>query len=279
MSEHYPSESPNQSIHADDLALALRLADAADAVSLGRFRALDLEVSTKPDRSPVTDADRATEQSIRALIHAERPEDGIFGEEYGIEGSSSRQWVIDPIDGTANFLRGNPIWGTLIALAIDGTPVVGVASIPALGRRFWGATGLGSWSSNSVLAPNAAPSKLRVSNVTELADSAISFPRLNGWVEAGYAQQALALNTEVWRTVGGSDLWSFCMVAEGVADAVVEFGLAPYDIAALIPIVEEAGGRFSGIDGLTGINQANVIASNGALHPALLARLAATSHN
>ena len=130
---------------SDDLALALALAANADLISLDRFHALDLVVTTKPDRTPVTDADQAVERSIRAGIEAARPGDSILGEEYGTEGDSNRQWIIDPIDGTANFLRGVPIWGTLIALAIDGVPVVGVVSSPALGKRWWAAQGHGAW--------------------------------------------------------------------------------------------------------------------------------------
>ena len=130
---------------ADDLSLVLALAGEADLISLSRFQSLDLEVTTKPDRTPVTDADQAVERSIRAGIEAARPDDSILGEEYGTEGSGSRQWIIDPIDGTANFLRGVPIWGTLIALAVDGVPIVGVVSAPALGRRWYAATGHGAW--------------------------------------------------------------------------------------------------------------------------------------
>ncbi|MGB3413300.1 MAG: inositol monophosphatase family protein [Microbacteriaceae bacterium] len=256
-----------------DLELALQLADAAAETSLSRFQALDLEVMTKPDRSPVTDADRATEQAIRSLLAEHRPEDAIFGEEFeAVESQNNRQWIIDPIDGTANFLRGNPIWGTLIALAVDGYPVLGVASLPALGRRFWAAKGLGSWSTNALLSPNAAPKRSQVSGVHNIADAAISFPRMNGWIDAGYSAEALQLNSEAWRTVGGSDLWSFCLVAEGVADAVIEFDLQPYDIAALIPIVEEAGGYFSGIHGDKGQNQSDVIASTPGLHQDLISR-------
>ena len=130
---------------AADLALALRLADAADAQSLPRFDAADLRVSLKADSSHVTDADLAVERAIRDALATERPDDGIFGEEFGAQGDTTRQWIIDPIDGTANFLRGVPVWGTMIALAIDGVPRVGVVSAPALGRRWWAAAGSGAW--------------------------------------------------------------------------------------------------------------------------------------
>lgn len=251
-----------------DLQLALKLADASDRVSLSRFQAQNLVVEAKPDSSPVTDADRAVEEAIREGLSVERPEDAIFGEEFGTSGTGSRQWVIDPIDGTANFLRGNPIWGTLIALTIDGDPVVGVASSPALGRRWWAARGHGAWMSNS-LNRDSQPKRLRVSEVSNLQDSALSLPRLNGWIEAGFSEQALQLNSTIWRSVGGSDLWSYALVAEGVADATIEFGLQPYDIAALIPIVEEAGGNFTSLSGERGIHHGDVIVSNGKLHTEL----------
>ncbi|MEO6309911.1 MAG: inositol monophosphatase family protein, partial [Leifsonia sp.] len=148
---------------SDDLALALHLADAADAISRSRFTAMDLVVTTKPDRTPVTDADQAVERAIRAGLAEARPGDGILGEEYGTEGSTQRQWIIDPIDGTANFMRGIPIWGTLISLAIDGIPVVGVVSSPALGKRWWAATGHGAWTQ----AADDEARQIRVSAVTE----------------------------------------------------------------------------------------------------------------
>ena len=185
--------------HAADLDLALELADLADAVSLARFRAVDLDVQTKPDRTPVTEADLAVERAIRDRLAEARPGDGILGEEFGTEGDSTRQWIIDPIDGTANFLRGVPVWGTLIALAVDGVPVVGVASSPAMGRRWWAARGHGAWTTASagelgVEAPEAADAasarvpgarRLRVSGVERLADASLSFQSLAQWRDAG----------------------------------------------------------------------------------------------
>ena len=247
---------------ADDLSLALALAGDADLISLDRFTAVDLVVTTKPDRTPVTDADQAVERSIRAGIAAARPDDSILGEEYGTEGSSSRQWIIDPIDGTANFLRGVPIWGTLISLAIDGVPVVGVVSSPALGKRWWAALGHGAWGSSH----GEEPRKLSVSAVSDLADASISYNSFAGWDEAGYLDEVIALTRAVWRSRAIGDMWAYMLLAEGSLDVVSEFDLKPYDMGALIPIVQEAGGRFTSIDGANGPWHGNALATNGPLH-------------
>jgi histidinol-phosphatase len=247
---------------ADDLSLALALAGDADLISFDRFTAVDLVVTTKPDRTPVTDADQAVERSIRAGIAAARPADSILGEEYGTEGTSSRQWIIDPIDGTANFLRGVPIWGTLIALAIDGVPVVGVVSSPALGKRWWAAIGHGAWSSTN----GEAPRRLAVSAVSDLADASISYNSFAGWDEAGYLDEVIALTRAVWRSRAIGDMWAYMLLAEGSLDVVGEFDLKPYDMAALIPIVQEAGGRFTSIEGEDGPWHGNALATNGPLH-------------
>ena len=259
---------------ADDLALALRLADAADAISLPRFRALDLVVSTKPDRTPVTDADQAVENVLRDGLAASRPDDGILGEEYGThEGHGAgahRQWIIDPIDGTANFLRGVPIWGTLIGLAIDGVPVVGVVSAPALGRRWWGARGQGAWARD---AADAESRRLRVSGVSDLADARLSYNSLRGWDDEGRLDHLLDLTRTVWRASAIGDMWSYMLVAEGAIDIAGEFDLQPYDMAALQPIVEEAGGRFTSLDGETGPWHGSALATNGLLHDSVLQRV------
>ncbi|GGR22781.1 histidinol-phosphatase [Agromyces mediolanus] len=257
---------------ADDLALALELADLADAISLSRFRAVDLDVQTKPDRTPVTEADLAVERAIRERLAAARPDDGIIGEEFGTEGSTSRQWIIDPIDGTANFLRGVPVWGTLIALAVDGVPVVGVVSAPAMGRRWWASTGEGAWTrelpDESGVRPE--PRRLAVSAVSGLADASLSFQSLAQWRDAGYLDRLLALSERVWRDRAYGDLWSYMLLAEGVIDIVGEFDVKIYDLAALIPIVEEAGGRFTSITGEPGPQHGSSLATNGALHELVL---------
>lgn len=273
---------------SEDLTLALELADLADTASLARFRAVDLDVQTKPDRTPVTEADLAVERAIRDRLAATRPGDGILGEEFGTEGDATRQWIIDPIDGTANFLRGVPVWGTLIALAIDGVPLVGVASSPAMGRRWWAARGMGAWTSaaNGDLgaredtAADAASARfpgarrLRVSGVENLADASLSFQSLAQWRQAGHLDQLLALSEQVWRDRAYGDLWSYALLAEGLIDITGEFDVKPYDLAALVPIVEEAGGRFTSITGDPGPWHGSSLATNGRLHEAVLAVLA-----
>lgn len=251
---------------ADDLSLALALAGDADLISLDRFTALDLEVTTKPDRTPVTDADKAVERSIRAGIAAARPGDSILGEEYGEVGHSARQWIIDPIDGTTNFLRGSPIWGTLISLVIDGVPQVGVASSPALGKRWWGAIGHGAFAQ----ARGQEPEQMSVSKVASLADAFISYNSLSGWDEAGRLDAAVALTRATWRSRAIGDMWAYMLLAEGALDVVGEFDLQPYDMAALIPIVLEAGGKFTSVDGEAGPWHGNALATNGVIHDEVL---------
>lgn len=260
---------------ADDLALALELAAHADAISLDRFRAVDLTVTTKPDRTPVTDADQAVERVIRDGLAAARPHDGILGEEYGAaagtESGADRQWIIDPIDGTANFLRGVPIWGTLIALAIGGVPVVGVVSAPALRQRWWAGRGLGAFTAEA-----GGPARgLHVSGVVDLADASLSYNSLPGWDDAGRLEPLIDLTRAVWRARAIGDMWSYMLVAEGAIDIAGEFDLKPYDMAALQPIVEEAGGRFSSVDGEPGPWHGSALATNGLLHEEVLHRLQA----
>jgi histidinol-phosphatase len=272
---------------SEDLTLALELAYLADTVSLPRFRAVDLDVQTKPDRTPVTEADLAVERAIRDRLAAARPADGILGEEFGSDGDTTRQWIIDPIDGTANFLRGVPVWGTLIALAVDGVPVVGVASSPAMGRRWWAARGMGAWTSASAGELGASDDgadaastrfpgarRLRVSGVEQLADASLSFQSLAQWRHAGHLDQLLALSERVWRDRAYGDLWSYALVAEGLIDITGEFDVKPYDLAALIPIVEEAGGRFTSMTGEPGPWHGSSLATNGRLHDAVLEALA-----
>ncbi|WP_104084207.1 inositol monophosphatase family protein [Cryobacterium sp. Y11] len=262
---------------SDDLQLALALADAADAISRARFTALDLVVTTKPDRTPVTDADQAVESAIRGLLAEKRPEDGILGEEFGTAGSTTRQWIIDPIDGTAGFLRGIPIWATLISLAIDGVPVLGVVSAPALGKRWWAALGSGAWSSNTSTVrasqADAAPTRLRVSGIETLAEASISYGSLQQWDAAGHLDELITLSRQVWRTRAYGDMWSYMLLAEGHLDVAGEFDLQPYDMAALAPIVQEAGGTFTSVDGQSGPWHGSALATNGLLHAVTLAVL------
>ncbi|PJJ62425.1 histidinol-phosphatase [Compostimonas suwonensis] len=257
----------------DELRFALELADAADDITRSRFRAVDLEVSTKPDTTHVTDADRAVERAIRERIAAHRPGDAVLGEEYGSEGDAARQWIIDPIDGTANFMRGVPVWGTLIALAIDRRPVVGVVSSPALGKRWWASIGAGAWVQEGDYPERSAPRRLAVSGVSELSDASLSYNSLKGWDEEGRLDDLLALSRAVWRTRAYGDMWSYMLLAEGLLDLVGEFDLKPYDLAALVPIVEEAGGRFTSATGEPGPWGGSAVATNGLLHEAVLAQL------
>ncbi|MDW4572952.1 inositol monophosphatase family protein [Microbacterium sp. M3] len=249
-----------------DLDLALRLADAADAASMARFDAADLDVRLKADASHVTEADLATERAIRALLETERPGDGIFGEEYGITGDSARQWIIDPIDGTANYLKGIPMWTTLIALAIDDVPRVGVASQPAIGRRWWAATGHGAWTNT----PAGEPRRLAVSTVDAIADSSVSFQSIAQWREAGKLEALERLTASVWRDRGYGDAWPYMLLAEGRLEFVAEFGVKEYDIAALVPIVTEAGGKFTSFEGHDSLSDRSSLATNRTLHAAYL---------
>lgn len=245
-----------------DLELALLLADAADEISLSRFQSLNLKVESKPDRTPVTDADRAVELKIRELIALYSPEDAVIGEEYENTGEGRRQWIIDPIDGTANFLRGLPIWATLIALQVDGKSVTSAVSAPALGRRWWATKNEGSFTSDV----GGAIRKLGVSKVSDLADSYISYNSLQQWQRLGKTGNLDSLASKVWRIRAFGDFLSYMFVAEGVIDAAAEPDLKIYDIAALVPIVEEAGGRFTDLVGELSAESSTVLASNGLIH-------------
>ncbi|OKK20674.1 histidinol phosphatase [Streptomyces sp. CB00455] len=258
----------------DDLSLALQLADAADAVTTERFRALDLKVETKPDMTPVSEADRAAEETIRAGIAAARPDDAVLGEEYGLRGSGPRRWVVDPIDGTKNYVRGVPVWATLISLMAedaDGVfrPVVGVVSAPALGRRWWAAKGGGAFSGGALCATTA----IGVSEVGGLGDASFAYSSLGGWEEQGRLAGFLDLTRACWRTRGYGDFWPYMMVAEGSLDLCAEPELNLWDMAAIAVVVQEAGGRFTSLDGVDGVHGGNAAASNGLLHEEMLAHL------
>lgn len=249
-----------------DLAVALRLADAADAASMSRFDAADLEVQAKPDATFVTDADLAVETAIRAVLSAERPDDGVLGEEFGATGDSPRQWIIDPIDGTHNYLRGIPMWSTLIALAVDGVPRVGVVSQPAIGRRWWAASGRGAWTNT----PAGDAKRIGVSAVDSLERASVSFQSIEQWRDAGELDALERLTTAVWRDRGYGDAWPYMLLAEGRLELVAEFDVKEYDIAALVPIVTEAGGRFTAFSGRDSIAERSSLATNRRLHDAFL---------
>jgi histidinol-phosphatase len=256
--------------YADDLALAHVLADTADSVSMSRFRALDLHVSSKPDLTPVSDADTAVEKALRSTLARTRPRDGVLGEEYGSTGASgARQWVIDPIDGTKNFLRGVPVWATLIGLVDEGMPVVGLVSAPALGRRWWAAKGSGAYSGRSL--SSAKP--IHVSKVGSIADASLSYSSASSWRRLGRYDRFVGLADDCWRTRAYGDFWSYMLVAEGAVDIAAEPELEAYDMAALDVIVREAGGSFTSLDGSDGPWGGNALATNGHLHDAALSFL------
>ena len=251
----------------DDLRFAHVLADAADDITMRRFRALDLRVETKPDLTPVTDADRATEDSLRNVLRRARPRDAVHGEESGRTGSGPRCWVIDPIDGTKNYVRGVPVWATLIGLMDGAEPVVGVVSAPALGRRWWASAGGGAWTGRSL----TKATRCQVSGVTKLSDASFSYSGVGGWAEKGRLERFLALSQSVWRTRAFGDFWSHMLVAEGAVDISAEPEVSLWDLAAPQVIVEEAGGTFTDLSGARTPAGGDALASNGLLHEQALA--------
>jgi len=258
--------------YSAELEFALTLADRADAISLSRYQALDLEITTKPDNSPVTDADKAVERAIIDAIATKYPSDGVVGEEFGTSGSKDRYWVIDPIDGTKNFMRGVPTWATLIALVENEEVVASVVSSPALYRRWYASAGGGAFvvEGGSVKA-SPAPRKLTVSKVSQLSDASITYSDFQGW---GTRRQVFEkLLDGAWRTRGLGDFWSHMLVAEGAVDVAIEPSLALWDMAALDLIVREAGGKFTSLDGVDGPFGPNAISTNGALHSAIVTAL------
>lgn len=253
----------------DDLRLAHVLADDADSLTTSRFKALDLHVVNKPDLTPATDADEAVEQGIRRTLSRARSRDAVLGEEGGSSGHSQRRWVIDPIDGTKNFVRGVPVWATLIALMVDDEVVVGCVSAPQLNRRWWAMKGGGAWTGRSLLKASAC----HVSDVSDLSDASLSYSSLSGWEDRERLEDFMALSRRCWRTRAYGDFWSYMLVAEGAVDLAAEPELELYDMAALDVIVREAGGHFSSLDGKPGPLGGNALASNGRLHEQALAFL------
>lgn len=255
--------------YTDDLRLAHVLADDADSLTESRFKAIDLHVMSKPDLTPVTDADRAVEEGIRRTLSRVRSRDAVVGEEQGSTGHSQRQWVVDPIDGTKNFVRGVPVWATLISLIVDDEVVLGVVSAPLLQRRWWASLGNGAWTGRSLLKAT----RCQVSDVRRLEDASFSYSSLSGWDQRERLDDFLSLSRRCWRTRAYGDFWSYMMLAEGAVDLAAEPELEVYDMAALDIIVREAGGQFSSLDGTPGPFGGNALASNGHLHDAALAFL------
>jgi histidinol-phosphatase len=263
---------------SDDLSLALALADIADAITLARYRAEDLEIETKPDLTPVTEADRAVERAVRERLGEVMPADSVLGEEYGASapsgdrgeaaGGDARRWIIDPIDGTKNYVRGIPVWATLLSLQDSSEIVVGVVSAPALRRRWWAARGLGAFVDDGLAG---GPRRIRVSAVRGLADAQLCFPGLDDWDDHGGLDRLLDLARRCWRSRGFGDFWSYMLVAEGAADISCEPVVSLWDLAAPQVIVEEAGGRFTDLRGSRTADGGDAIATNGHLHEAALA--------
>ncbi|GAB3196284.1 histidinol-phosphatase [Nocardioides hungaricus] len=255
--------------YTDDLRLAHVLADDADSITESRFRSLDLHVMSKPDLTPVTDADQAVEESIRRTLSRVRSRDAVTGEEQGSTGHSQRRWVIDPIDGTKNFVRGVPVWATLISLVVEDEVVLGVVSAPLLQRRWWASNGNGAWTGRSLLKA----SRCQVSDVRRLEDASLSYASLHGWDERDRLDDFLTLMRRCWRSRAYGDFWSYMLLAEGAVDIAAEPELEVYDMAALDVIVREAGGRFTSLDGTDGPFGGNALATNGHLHEAALSFL------
>ncbi len=242
-----------------DLELALRLADAADALSLPSFRS-GLAIETKPDLTPVTEADRAVESELRRILAEERPDDAILGEEEGAAGGGARRWFVDPIDGTRNYSRGIPVWATLIALESEGVVQLGVVSAPALARRWWAERGAGAFANGE---------RIHVSAISTIESSVLSFAIEN---------EVPAIARRAWHARGFGDFWSYMLIAEGSVDGALDGpGVKEWDLAAMQVIVEEAGGRFSDFSGEPRIDSGSAVASNGLIHDELLAAVAGGS--
>lgn len=256
---------------AADLALALEMADRADAITMSRYRASSLQIRTKPDLTPVTEADTAAEQALRAVLAGARPTDSVLGEEFGSPAAAARRhWIIDPIDGTKNYVRGVPVWATLIALSVEGDPVVGVVSAPALGRRWWARQGGGAF----VAELGGSPRALQVSSVQRIEDASFSFSDAIGWDGRDAAPGLAELLARTWRQRAYGDFWSHLLVADGAVDIAAEPELGAWDMAAIIPIVREAGGTITAFDGSPALSGGCAVTTNGVLHQAVLGILA-----
>ena len=248
-----------------DLEFTHKLADAADKISMARFGAMDLKIETKPDLTPVSDADRSVEEELRKLIANYSPQDSIIGEEFGHDGGGNREWILDPIDGTKNFVRGVPFWGTLIGLRVDGEMTTGMVSAPALGRRWFGATGSGSFlqtKTNSFQSER----KLQVSKVSKLEDAYLGYSSQDRWEKKSQEEEFEKLLKKVWRARGFGDFIIHMMVAEGSLDLAMEPSLAIWDMAALIPIIREAGGNVTSLNNGDPLIEKSLVTTNGLLH-------------
>ena len=257
----------------DDVGLALALADQADAITRAAFRRADLVVETKADRTPVTEADREVELAVRAEIERVQPGDRVIGEEFGeggpTDGGNGRRWIIDPIDGTKNFVRRIPVWATLLALEVEGVIAVGVVSAPALGRRWWAGRGLGAFAAT----PGQDPAPIRVSKVDSLEHAYASGNALSAWDTSEGRERFVELASRCFWDRGLGDFWSHVLVAEGACDIGLDPIVSLWDLAALQVIVEEAGGRFTDLAGVARADGGTALSTNGLLHDAALALL------
>lgn len=244
-----------------DLELALSLADAADAITMRHYRSSSLAVRTKIDMTPVSEADEAVERMIRERLASERPEDGIVGEEFGSTGSAKRRWILDPIDGTKNYVRGIPVYATLIGLEVDGVLTVGVVSAPALHRRWWASRGNGAFVNGEAM---------RVSGINALNEAHVAYDELKDFDKAGNTNAFLELTRGATRSRGFGDFWAHMLVAEGAIEIAIEPAVAFWDMAAVQVIVEEAGGRFTNLQGLARADGGSALSTNGLLHDTVL---------
>jgi histidinol-phosphatase len=255
---------------SSDLAFALSLADLADEITMRHFRSRSLDVETKPDLTPVTVADRAAEEALRAAILGERPREAVVGEEFGEDGGSGEaaaRWILDPIDGTKHYVRGIPLWATLIALEQGDSVVLGVASAPALGVRWWAERGAGAFA-------NGAP--IRVSSVAALDEAAFSHADAHSFEKRGHGPALRAFSERAWMGRAYGDFWQHMLVAEGRLEFAVEAIVNLWDLAAVQAIVEEAGGRFTDFAGIARPDGGSAISSNGVVHDEVLTILAST---
>jgi histidinol-phosphatase len=254
----------------DDLRLAHVLADAVERTTTEAFGSADLEVSAKEDGTLVTQADRQTEELLRHQLARTRPRDVVQGEELPTTGHGNRRWVLDPIDGTVNFIRGVPVWATLIALVVDDEAVLGVVAAPALGRRWWAARGSGAWTGRSL----SRARRIHVADTSRVEHASLSYDDLAAWSSGPHGDGFGDLTERCWRTRAYGDFWSHVLVAEGAVDIGLGTDQQLHDIAALAPIVAEAGGRFTDVAGVEGPHGDTAVSTNGLLHDDVLALLA-----
>jgi histidinol-phosphatase len=253
----------------EDLAFAHELADLADSISMKHFRSAGLVVRTKPDMTPVSEADRSIERALRKKIAAERPGDSVVGEEFGDEGAAPRRWILDPIDGTKSYVRGLPVFGTLIALERDGDLVLGLASAPALGgRRWWATRGGGAFADGR---------PIRVSGISRLEDAHVLYAGMRTWRQAGIRDRLLALIDRAWRSRGLGDFWMHMLVAEGAAEIALEMEVNLWDLASVKVLIEEAGGRFTDLAGRPTPAGGSSLSTNGLLHDEVLSIMSGQS--